>query len=172
MNAPAPLPSSTKAREYRDAFDATFAAPPPPPAPPVVALLLVRVDGSLFAVRRSEMTGFVRGDAIAPAPGRASAFLGLAEMRGEIYPVWSLAGLLGRPLPPPGSSCWLVLVQNSAGAPCALACAAVDKLIFVPESDLTAPARPGAPALAPWGAESVPVVDVPALLADIFKRKQ
>lgn len=172
MNVPAPLPAGSKAREFRAEFDATFAAPPPPPAPPTVALLLIRVDGAPFAVRRSEMSGFVRGEAIAPAPGRAGAFLGLTEIRGEIYPVWSLPGLLGRPLPPAGSACWLVLAQNAAGAPCALACTAVEKLIFVPEAALTAPARAGAPVLAPWGTALVPVIDLPALLADILQRKQ
>lgn len=172
MNAPTPLPTASKAREYRDAFDATFAAPPPPPAPPTVALLLVRADDTLFAVKRVEMTGFVRGENIAPAPGRAAAFLGLTEIRGEIYPVWSLAGLLGRPLPAPGSPCWLVLAQAAGGAPCAIACAAVEKLVFVPEAGLTAPSRPGARVVAPWGSALVPVIDLPALLADIWQRKE
>lgn len=76
------------------------------------------------------------------------------------------------PPPPAGSACWLVLAQNAAGAPCALACTAVEKLIFVPEAALTAPARAGAPVLAPWGTALVPVIDLPALLADILQRKQ
>ena len=99
------LPLSAKARELRQTFDATFAVPPPPPAPPTVALLLVRAGGELVAVRRAELTGFVRGDAIALTPSRSPAFAGLAGLRGGLYPVWSLAGLLGRPPAPRAGSC-------------------------------------------------------------------
>lgn len=170
------LPLSAKARELRQAFDATFAVPPPPPSPPTVALLLVRAGGELVAVRRAEMTGFVRGDAIALAPSRAPAFAGLAGLPGGLYPVWNLAGLLGRPSAPAGAAGWLVLTEAN-GAPCAFACEALEKMIFVPEAAVATSARHNGPTgstqgAVEWNSTLVPVVDLPALQADIWKRKE
>lgn len=170
------LPLSAKARELRQAFDATFAVPPLPPAPPTVALLLVRAGGELVAVRRAEMTGFARGDALTLTPGRSPAFAGLAGLRGGLYPVWSLAGLLGRPSAPPGTACWLVLAEAS-GARCAFACEALEKMISVPEAAVAMSGRRDGPTgstqgVVDWNSTLVPVVDLPALQADIWKRKE
>ena len=171
-----PLPLSTKARELRQAFDESFAVPPPPPAPPAVALLLVRVAGELLAIRRTDMAGFVRGENLALVPSGIPAFLGLAGLRGGLYPVWSLASLLGRSPPPAGSGCWLVLAE-SRDAPCAFACEAFEKMIFVPAAAVTGHARHDEsagfiPAMAPWASALVPVIDLPALQAHIWKRKE
>lgn len=170
------LPPSAKARELRLAFDATFAAPHPPPPPPAVAVLLVRAGGELFAVKRAEMTGFVRGEAVVPTPARSPAFLGLAELRGGLYPVWSLAALLDRTAAPAGGAGWLLLAET-AGARCAFACEAFEKMIFVPEAAVTGTSRRDTsagftPAVVPWGAARAALVDLPALLADIWKRKE
>lgn len=177
MMTPAQPPLSTKARDLRQAFDAAFAAPPPPSPPPTVALLLVRAGGELLAVKRTELTGFVRGDAIALTPGRSPAFLGLAGLRGGLYPIWSLAVLLGRPAAPAGTACWLLLTEAPGAAPCAFACEGFEKMIFVPEAAGAGPARRDAPAgltsaVVPWGAALAPLVDLPALQADIWKRKE
>lgn len=176
MVTPQPPPVSAKARELRLAFDATFAAPPPPPLPPTVALLLVRAGGELFAVKRAEMTGFMRGEAVVPTPARSPAFLGLAELRGGLYPVWSLAVLLDRPAAPADATCWLLLA-GTAGATCAFACEAFEKMIFVPETAVGGAVRRDAPAgLTPavvaWDSARAALIDLPALLADIWKRKE
>lgn len=163
--------SSAKARELRQAFDAAFAAPPPAAKTPTVALLLVRAGGGLLAVKRADVTGFVRGENIALTPGRSPAFLGLAGLRGGLYPVWSLARLLDRPAASAAAK-WLVLTEPRGGIPCAFACEAFEKMIFVPETAMIAPARPDALAMAPWDSGLVPVVDLPALHADILKRKE
>lgn len=170
------LPLSAKARELRQAFDATFAIPPPPPNPPTVALLLVRAGGELVAMRRAEITGFVHADAIALAPGHSPAFAGLAGLRGGLYPVWSLAGLLGRPSAPVGAGCWLVLAEAN-GIPFALACEGLEKMIFVPEAAVAASTRRdgttgSAQGVVEWNSTLAPVVDLPALQADIWKRKE
>lgn len=167
------LPLSAKARELRQVFDATFAIPPAPTNPPTVALLLVRAGGELAAVRRAEMTGFVRGDAIVLVPGRSPAFAGLAGLRCGLYPVWNLAALLGRSSMPGGAGCWLVLAEAN-GVPCAFACEGLEKMIFVPEAavarrDASTGATPG---MVEWNFTLVPVVDLPALQADIWKRKE
>ncbi len=170
-------PLSAKARELRQAFDATFAVPPPPPNPPTIALLLVRAGGELVAVRRTEMTGFVRGDSIALTPGRSPAFVGLAGLRGELYPVWSLAGLLDRPSAPPGAACWLVLAEERPGVPCAFACEAPEKMIFMPEAAIAASVRRDSPTkptqgVLEWNSTLLPVVDLSALRTAIGKRKE
>lgn len=168
---------SAKARELREAFDATFAVPPPPPNPSTVALLLVRAGGELLALKRDEMTGFVRGEGIALTPGRSPEFLALAGLRGGLWPVWSLAGLFGRAPAPAGATCWLVLAEARADAPCAFACEAFEKMIFVPETAISAPARRDAStgfkqAVVKWNTTLVPVVDLPALQMEIWKRKE
>ena len=161
---------SAKARELREAFDAAFARPPSPPPPATIAVLIVRVGGELLAVKRAELTGFVRGENLAPAPGRTPAFLGLAGLRGELHPVWSLALLLDR-APPPGASVrWLLLATAPGGAPCALACEAFEQIAFVPEEAFATSGPSGAPVAIPWGAMLVPVVDLPRLLADLRAR--
>ena len=168
------LALSTQARDLRQAFDAAFAAPPPPPAPPTVALLLVRAGGETLAIRRDEMTGFARAENIVSAPGRSPAFLGLAGLRSGLYPVWSLAILLGRPDAPAD---WLVLAEARSSAPCAFACEAFERVLFVPEAALASPARRDvqaglSPAVVPWGSSLAPLVDLPALQADIWNRKE
>ncbi len=171
------LSVSAKASELRAAFDAAFAVPPPPPSPPTVALLIVRAGGELLAVKRAETTGFARGENLALAPGRSPAFLGLAGVRGGLFPVWSLAGLLGRTPAPATGAGWLVLAEARAGAPCAFACEAFEQMIFVPEAVFAEAGRRDArsglgPAMAPWGAALVPVVDLPALQAEISQRNE
>lgn len=171
MLTSAPLPLDTQARQLRRVFDAAFAVPPPPPEERAVVLLLVRAGGELFAVRRAEMTGFVRGENIAPTPGRSPGFLGLTGVRGGLFPVWSLAVLLGRAGASAGAARWLVLAEAGGGAPCAFACEAFEKMVFLPESALDASAG-RAKVMARWGATLVPVVDLPSLLADIRQRKE
>lgn len=165
------------ARELRQAFDSTFARPLPAAKPPATTLLLVRAGDELFAVKRSELTGFVRADGITPAPGGSPAFLGLAGARGGLYPVWSLAGLLGRSQAAGTAGGWLLLAEARADAPCAFACDAFLEPIFVPETEFAAAGQreTGAgfvQALVPWNSGLVPVVSLPALQSEIGRRKQ
>jgi chemotaxis signal transduction protein len=166
------LPLSPKAHELRRAFDAVFAAPPPPPAPPTRAFLLVRAGGELLALPRNQIAGILRGQSVARAPGGAVAFLGLVEAHNSFHPVWSLAGLL-RQAPQSGSAtAWLVLAEIAREIRCAFACDAIERMILVPESEITAPARPSEAALAQTGAGLVPIVEMSALHAEILKRKE
>jgi len=140
-------------------------------------LLLVRVGGEMLAVRRAETTGLIRSETIVLTPGRSPAFLGLVGLRGGLYPIWSLATLLGRPAPAAGPAAWLVLTEARGTDMCAFACEAFEQMIFVPEGAIaTQPPRDGStaftPATSPWGTALVPVVDLPALQADIWKRKE
>jgi chemotaxis signal transduction protein len=169
MNPAPPASLSPKADQLRQAFDATFAVPPPPPAPPVRVFLLVRVAGELFALQRDRLAGIARGQAVARAPGKSRAFLGLVEAQHRFHPVWSLAGLLGREMSPRVETAWLLLAEI-AGANCAFACEAVEQMIFTPESDLVPPARPGEPARARTAGGLVPIIELAALHAEILQR--
>lgn len=165
---------SVQACTLRAAFDATFAAPLPSPPPATVALLLVQAGGERLALKRAELTGLARGENLVRTPGCSPAFLGLAEVHGALYPVWSLALLLGRPGAPAG---WLVLAEARRAAPCAFACEAFAGMIFAPEASVVGPGRRDGPAgfaptTVPWGHELVPIVDLPALQADIRKRQE
>ena len=168
MTPPVPRALSATARELRLTFDATFALPPPPPAAPTVALLLVRAGGELLAVPRADLTGFVRGENLAPAPGRSPAFLGLAGVRGELFPVWSLAGLLGRAPASAPIAGWFLLTAAPGGAPCAFACEAFEKMFFAPAAALAAPVPRDASTVVPCDGALVSVVNLPALHAAIF----
>lgn len=171
MTALEPWMFSHQARELRRAFDATFALPPSPPSPPTVALLLVRAGGETVALKRTDMIGFVRGESIALTPGGSPAFFGLAGLRGGVFPVWSLAGLLGRSLAPVGAACWLALAQARANAPCAFACEAFERMIFLSETAFATVDAAGRIVI-PWGAAQVPVVDLSALQTGIWERKE
>ena len=180
MNPSATIPAlSGRARGLKETFDAAFARPPPPPPPPAVALLFVRAGGERFAVKRTEMTGLVHVANFATAPGPAPAFLGVAALNGEVYPVWSLARLLGRMAGPAGIPArgGRVGTAGQTDAPCAFACETFERLAFVPEAGFAAPASRAAgsgnvQALVPWDSALVPVVNLPALRAEIHHRKQ
>ena len=171
---------SSRARALREAFDATFARPPPAAPAAMIALLILRAGGERVAVRRDEMSGLVRAENnVAPVPGPSPAFLGLAGLQGELRPVWRLGALLdggARAASAPGRDTgWLVLADARADAPCAFACEAFERLVFVPETALfpasSREARPGlVRAMASWDGVLLPVVDLPALQAEIHRR--
>ena len=172
--------ASARARALREAFDATFALPPPAAPAATVALLILRAGGERVAVRRDEMSGLVRSESnVAPVPGPSPAFLGLAGLQGELCPVWRLGALLdggaGAPPSAGGDAGWLVLADARADAPCAFACEAFERLVFVPETAFSpASSREAHPApvraMASWGGVLLPVVDLPALQAEIRRR--
>ncbi|HEY1111829.1 MAG TPA: chemotaxis protein CheW [Opitutaceae bacterium] len=154
----------------RDTFDAAFSRPVALWAAPAVALLLVRAAGERVALRRAELTGFVRAENLALVPGRSPAFLGIANLRDGLFPVWSLAVLLGRPLAAGTEIRWLALAEAKRGAPCAFACEGFDRMVFAPEDALNAASRGdirarGVSARLTWETEIVPVPDLVELQA-------
>jgi purine-binding chemotaxis protein CheW len=101
---------------------------------------------------------------VTPVPGGPPQLLGIRNLRGEVVPVFDLAGVLavaGTPAP-----ARIALADDGAGHRCALA---VDEVVEVSEieeapEDVDSPLLRGAALI---DGRLVGVVDVPALLASI-----
>ncbi|MGH7441940.1 MAG: chemotaxis protein CheW [bacterium] len=78
-------------------FDLSFARPEAARKDEGVALLALGVAGEPYALRLEDLAFLARAPETAFWGSGVSAFLGLAGLRGEVLPVWDLAGLLGRP---------------------------------------------------------------------------
>lgn len=83
------------AEQLRHAFDRSFAELPSAPETDLVDLLAVRVAGRPYAIALSEITGLFLDRTVAPLPATAPEFLGVASLRGDVVPVYSLCTMLG-----------------------------------------------------------------------------
>ena len=78
----------------REAFDRAFAEAPVADGERSESFLGIRVGGDAHAVALAEVGGLFADRKIVPLPG-AAELLGVAGLRGEIIPVYSLRALLG-----------------------------------------------------------------------------
>lgn len=83
--------------QLREEFDKVFASPANPSLGQTNNLLAVRVAGIPYAIRMREIAGLYSKRKVVPLPSPSRALLGIAGVRGEIIPVYSLAALLGHP---------------------------------------------------------------------------
>lgn len=97
-----------RAADLRAQFDASFALPLGAVSAEAEDVLHVRVSGVPYSFRLREISGLVAKRPIISVPSRAPGLIGLAGIRGEIVPVFSLATLFdaGEELESPQ---WLVL---------------------------------------------------------------
>ena len=167
----ASITGRSRADELRAAFDATFAAPASPEVQQAV-LVLLRAGESLLAVRREAMSGFARPSSFVRTPGRSPAFSGIYDLRGDLYPVWSLSALLDRGAAVPAAPAWLVLTRCGDGTACAFGCEALDGLVIVAEQSISL--QPGADGRGALGRTAVqvgprfvPLVDIPLLQEEV-----
>lgn len=79
----------------RSEFDAAFAKPVREAAQPTEDLIGFRVRGSAYCMRLGEMDGVTAAESVVRLPTRASALLGLTNIRGVMVPIYSLSILLG-----------------------------------------------------------------------------
>lgn len=84
-----------RAIELRTAFDRSFALRPHQETLEVDDLLAVRVSGDLYAIRLRDISGVVARRTIVAVPAAAPGLLGVAGIRGDIVPVFSLSSFLG-----------------------------------------------------------------------------
>ncbi len=78
----------------RWAFDSAFVLPPRIPVS-AEAVLAVRVGNQPFIIRVADLAGLRTGLSIETLPSAMPEFLGVANLRGTIVPVYDLAALLG-----------------------------------------------------------------------------
>jgi purine-binding chemotaxis protein CheW len=144
------------AEALHHAFDQSFQEAPPPPAEALEEFLCVRVGAERFAVRLSALAGVAAAGRFTPLPSSAPHLIGLAGLRGQVVPVFELAGLLGRPRAQ--SPRWLLLCGGEA--PLALAVAELSGRVRLSPSCLKEGASP----------EGMTLLDLPRLVGEIRSR--
>ena len=162
-------PVGSRADDLRRAFDRSFAQPPAPAAQDAEDLLAIGVEGDLYAVRLAEIAGIVAGRAVIAVPAAAAGLLGLANIRGQIVPVFGLAALLGYQLTS-DSPRWALLCAPEE--PLALAFAQFQGYLRIPRSSLHAAddargARRYVSQIARTNSGVRAVISIPRVLADI-----
>jgi chemotaxis signal transduction protein len=83
------------AAELRRQFDESFAVPPLQRDGDVAALLLLSLGGQGYALELAEVAALAAERTIARVPSRVPEVLGLAALRGNVFPVYDLQALLG-----------------------------------------------------------------------------
>jgi chemotaxis signal transduction protein len=165
-----PTADSLRARliELRQSFDRAFIEPAAEQATEMLEVLDIRVGRVRFALRVSEIAALEADRPITAVPSDHPELLGIAGVRGAVVAVFDLAALLD--LPPPESVRWLVLAK---AAPLALAFSDFEgQRALRPDALARAEADPEGrirDVIRQDGA-AVPLIDVPALVADLEKR--
>lgn len=158
-----------RAHELRAAFDRSFAAPPQSGLVETEDLLAIRVGGDPYAVRLRDISGLIARRTLVAVPGGAAGLVGIAGIRGDIVPVFSLSVLLGYgedAEPPP----WTVLCGTEQ--PTGLGFAEFEGYLRLARSAVHADenlhaARKYVKELATTEAEARPVIAIPQILTDI-----
>ena len=126
--------------ELRREFDAGFARPVREAAEVSVELLAIRVAGSPYALRITELGGVSAGHRITAVPSSHATLLGLLGVRGALVPVFDLARLLGESAGDEAPR-WVALSRGEQ--PLGLAFATVEGHLPVVASALTTGAAAG-----------------------------
>ena len=159
----------TRLLELRQSFDRAFSEPlVEDDAEATIELLAIRIGRDPFALRLSEIAALEADRTVTSVPSDHPELLGIAGVRGGVVAVFDLGALLGAPRPE--ALRWLVLAK---GAPLAFAFSAFDgQLVVRPEA--LARAEPGRGGrvreVAQGGGLSLPVIDIPALIAGLDQR--
>ena len=156
--------------ELRRAFDRSFAEPPRGEVVPAEAFLAIRAGGDAWALRLGEIAGLFKDRKVTPLPTAAPGLLGIAGLRGGLFPVYDLATLLGHPRSEPPR--WLVLAKGAD--PLALAFDVFEGHLRVPRERVTA-AGPGgvvrhAERAVRVGDAARPILDVVSIVREIENR--
>jgi purine-binding chemotaxis protein CheW len=127
--------ASSAAQRLREAFDRAFSAPPADLSRELEPFVLLKVGDGAYAIRVREIRGFAAARRIIPLPSDVGDLLGLAGFRGNLVPVYDLAGLLGHG-PLGGPPRWFILCGDAE--PLALAFADFDGYAEHSRADLRA----------------------------------
>jgi chemotaxis signal transduction protein len=165
-----PTTEALRARllDLRQSFDRAFVEPIAEQAVETFDVLDIRVGRERFALRLSQIAALEADRTITAVPSDHPELLGIAGVRGSVVAVFDLAALLD--LPRPESVRWLVLAK---AAPLALAFSDFEgqralspDVIARAEADRAGRVRD----LIRQDGAAVPLIDVPALIADLEKR--
>jgi chemotaxis signal transduction protein len=105
-------PIAKTVADLRNTFDRSYSLPPSSPGTEQIEnLLAIRLAGSPYAIRVTEVTGLANNRKTVALPSPIPELLGVAGIRGGLVPVYSLAALLGyaRDMSP---ARWLALCGN------------------------------------------------------------
>ena len=159
---------SDMAAELRRAFDQSFAEPAQTARPDAVTFLAVALGGKRHAIRIADIDGLHADAAVTPCPSPMSELRGIAGFRGAIVPVYDLAALLGYPVSEGG---WVAL---AAGRTLAFAFDAFEGHFQVSPEDVGPQSETAGQffvrAAAAWGEHAYPVIDIPAVAAQVRAR--
>jgi purine-binding chemotaxis protein CheW len=159
--------------QLRRAFDDSFAAPPQHAAAEHEPFLTIRIAGDPYAIRVLELAGIVRKKAITAVPSPVPELLGLAGIRSNLVPVYSLAVLLGYQAGHDGRAGWLAL--SGTDHPLGLAFDELEGCVRVDRAEIYALAegqaqREHVREVIRAGALPRGVIRIPALLESINRR--
>jgi chemotaxis signal transduction protein len=152
----------------RREFDESFARPIRGGDGQGIQLLAIRVAGDAHALRLSEIAGLFADRPVTPVPGPMAELRGLANLRGQLVPVYDLGMLLGHPAA--ASPRWIAL---AAARPLALAFDDVDGHVVAVPADVAAEAGARGPArqvVRMARGTGLVLLALPALLDDLATR--
>jgi purine-binding chemotaxis protein CheW len=163
--------SAAFALQLRAEFDNGFAMPPRAASAPGRQLLAIGAGGA-YAIDLAEITGLQVDRRIVPAPGPVPEWLGLAGIRGELVPVYSLAMLLGHGQPSDAQVRWIALSGSRQRV--GLAFETFDGHISLDPGQIAAANADAATehvrAVARFEHASRPVVSIASVISSIMKR--
>ena len=152
-------------------FDETFAAPLPEPGPKRERLLAIRISGDPYAVRVSEVAAVAKPERLVRFPAKQPEFLGVASVRGSIFPVYSLAAIVAPGTADPASA-WILLCDQAD--PLGLAFQSLEGSFDVPSAELAASSQASNPyvtGMVRWGSTSRPVIQLSSAVRRLKARK-
>jgi chemotaxis signal transduction protein len=129
------LDPSARVEELRRSFNERFAVPRQVASAVTEDLLMVRLAGRRYGIRVAELRGLHEGRKITPLPSTSSALLGLAGIRGDLVPAYSLAALLACGNEHHNERRWLAICGGAATT-IALAFTGYEGSVRILESDL------------------------------------
>jgi chemotaxis signal transduction protein len=154
----------------RAEFDAAFAAPRSAGDGSGEMVVAIRVAGRAYALRMSQIAGLARDRKIVAIPSPVPELLGLAGVRGELVPAYSLAAWLGHGREP--TTRWLALCGTGERA--GLAFGEIEGQLGIQPGQLVVGAGPDSGEhIRDWlriDGENRPVVDVESILEGIQRR--
>lgn len=161
------IAAGDRARALRETFDAGFAGAPALQTDANENYLGIGIGGDAYAVNLAEITGLFTGREIVALPAPYPEILGVASLRGQIVPIYSLRAFLNYPAAGEKQR-WIVLAGPQIGL-------AFDQFDFHARiaQDQIAAGRSGRghiPSMATIGDTQRPIISIRSILETISRR--